>query len=61
MRAYIRACVRHEVYIAAGCTNDIMTSDHSPVFAVYKLFNMAPYINSGQPAAATGGTKDDSS
>lgn len=33
--------------LAYGCTNDIMTSDHSPVFAVCQLFNMAPYVNSG--------------
>ena len=43
------------MFIAAGCTNDIMTSDHSPVFAVCQLFNMAPYVNSGQLAGCTKG------
>ena len=35
--------------LAYGCTNNVMTSDHSPVFAVFSLSNVATYI----PAATS--------
>ncbi|XP_072294353.1 phosphatidylinositol 3,4,5-trisphosphate 5-phosphatase 1 [Eucyclogobius newberryi] len=45
----------HVICHAYGCTNDIMTSDHSPVFASYEVGVVSQFVSKQDPDSAVQG------